>query len=107
MLRALNHFRPVAHFWAAMAYGQQIGREDIWPGAIGTLPTFLAYSKAILELVSALPSLARDRRFAVRRSDAWSFTLPEPVATVKLAVQPLGEEQLAILDEQQTDKALA
>jgi hypothetical protein len=97
MLRALNHFRPVAHFWAAMAYGLQSDRQDISPGALETLPTFLAYGEAILRLLSTLPSLARDRRFAITRSEAWSFTLNEPVATLKLTVSPLSPEQLAIL----------
>jgi hypothetical protein len=106
MLRAINYFRPAVHLWAAMAYGQQAGRGDIWPGASENLPTFLAYSEAILELACALPSRAGDRRFAVTRSEAWCFVLPEPVAIVKLEVPPLNEGQLAVLNEQQTDKTL-
>jgi hypothetical protein len=106
MLRALNHFRPVAHLWAAMAYGEHTGRRDIWPGALETLPTFLGYGKAILRLVSPLPSLARNRRFAVTSSEAWSFTLGQPIATVKLTVPPLSAEQLAILNEYQAGKHL-
>ena len=49
MLQAYNEFRSVAHFWGALLYGQQHDRQDIWPGALETLPTFLAYAEAILE----------------------------------------------------------
>ncbi len=107
MLRAFDQFRPVAHLWGALLYGQQNDRQDIWPGTRETLPAFLAYAEAILELASALPSFARDRRFAITRSEAWFFTLPGPIATVKLAVPPLNEQQLAILHEHQTDKVMA
>jgi hypothetical protein len=89
-----------------MAYGQQNGRQDIWPSALETLPTVLAYGEAILGLLSSLPSLARDRRFAVISSEAWSFTLGQPIATVKLTVPPLSAEQLAILNEYQAGKHL-
>jgi hypothetical protein len=106
MLRAYNQFRTVGHLWGALLYSQQHNRQDIWPGAPETLATFLAYAEAILGLASALPSSARDRRFALTRSEAWSFTLPEPVATVNVEVPPLNKQQLAILDEQETYKAL-
>jgi len=106
MLRAYNEFRRVAHFWGALLHGQQDNRQDIWPGSPETLPTFLSYADAFLRMAATLPSFARDRRVAITGSEAWSFTLPEPVATVNLEVMPLNEEQLAILNEQQNDKAL-
>lgn len=107
MLRAFNEFRTVGHFWAALLYSEQHNRQDIWPGAPETLPIFLSYAEAILRMAATLPSFARDRRVAIAGSEAWSFTLPESVATVNLEVPPLNEEQLAILNEQQTDKTLA
>jgi hypothetical protein len=107
MLKAWSQFRSVAHLWAALLHGQQHRREDIWPGLPITLPTFLNYAEAILKMAATLPSFARDRRVAIAGSEAWSFTLPEPIATVNLEVMALNEEQLAILNEQQADKALA
>jgi hypothetical protein len=107
MLQAYNQFRTVAHFWGSLLHGQQHGCQNIWPGTPETLPTFLAYAQAILELACALPSFAGDRRIAITRSEAWSFTLPEPLTTVNFKVLPLNEEQLAILNEQQANKALA
>jgi hypothetical protein len=107
MLNAWSQFRSVAHLWAALLHGQQHRREDIWPGSPSTLPIFLAYADAFLRMAATLPSFARDRRVAVAGSEVWSFTLPEPIATANLEVMPLNKEQLAILNEQQTAKALA
>ena len=106
MLKAYNEFRSVAHFWAALLHGQQHDREDIWPGAPETLPTFLAYAEAILELACALPSFAGNRRFAVNRAEAWSFIMPEQIGPAQLLPLPLNEEQVAILNEQEKRNAL-
>jgi hypothetical protein len=107
MLQAYNQFRTVAHFWGALLHGQQHDRQDIWPGTPETLPTFLAYAEAILGLACALPSFAGVRRFAVTRSEAWSFIIPQEVTPAMLSALPLNEEQLAILNEQERLKALA
>jgi hypothetical protein len=56
MLRAHNEFSSVAHLWAALLHGQQHDRQDIWPGSPKTLPTFIAYAEAILDLACRLPS---------------------------------------------------
>src|SRR6266511_2930690 len=56
MLSAYKEYRRVAHLWAAALHGQQHDRKDIWPGATRTLPTFLAYAEAILDLACRLPS---------------------------------------------------
>jgi hypothetical protein len=107
MLQAYNHFRSVAHFWATMLHGQQHDRQDIWPGSLQTLPTFLAYAESILDMSCALPSLAHNRRFAITRSKAWSFTIPERLKPVSLEALPMNDEQLAILNEQENCKALS
>ena len=98
MLQAYNEFRNVAHFWGAFLHGEQHERQDIWPGAPETLPTFLSYSEAILELACALPSFADDRRFAPTGSEVWSFIMPVPVKPAHLLPLPLNEEQIAILN---------
>jgi hypothetical protein len=99
MLQAYNEFRNVAHFWGAFLHGQQHERQDIWPGAPETLPTFLSYAEAILELACALPSFAGDRRFAATRAEAWSFIMPGQIGPAQLLPLPLNEEQIAILNE--------
>jgi len=83
MLQAYNQFRTVAHFWGALLHGQLLG------------------------LACALPSFAGVRRFAVTRSEAWSFIIPQEVTPAMLSALPLNEEQLAILNEQERLKALA
>jgi len=95
ILRAYNDFRSVAHLWAALHHGQQHNRLYIWPGSPKTLPTFIAYAEAILDLACRLPSLARGRRFAMSRSEAWRFTVPN-LQRVTLMASPLTDEQLEI-----------
>lgn len=90
-----------------MLHGQQHDRQDIWPGSLQTLPTFLAYADRILDMACSLPSFARGRRFAISRSEAWSFTMPQPLRRVTLGALPLNDEQLAILNEQENCKALS
>ena len=107
MLEAYRQFRSVAHLVAAMVHGDQHDRKDIWPGSLKTLPTFLAYADCILDMACNLPSLARDRRFAINRSEAWVFTIPEMlIRTVPLVALPLTEEQGRILNEHESRKLL-
>jgi hypothetical protein len=106
MLQAYNEFRSVVHFWGALLHGQQHDRQDIWPGSLKTLPRFLAYAEAVLELACAVPSFAGNRAFAASRSEAWSFILPGQVDRVQLLPLPLNEEQIAILNEQAQRNAL-
>ena len=87
-------------------YSEQWDRPDIWPGSLDTLPTFLAYAERIRDMCCVVPSPSRDRRFAVTRSEVWSFTIPQRLAPVKLLTLPLNEEQLAILNEQEATKLL-
>jgi hypothetical protein len=105
MLQAYNRYRSVAHLWAAMLHGQQHNRQDIWPGSPETLPIFIAYAEAILDLACCVPSPARGRRFAMSSSDAWRFTIPE-LRPVALDISPLDDEQLAILNDQKHGKQL-
>ena len=93
MLRAYNDFRNVSHLWAALIHGEQHGRRDIWPGSVTTLPTFIAHAEAILNLACRLPSFAPGQRFAIRRSQAWQFTIPD-LQRITLMVLPLSAEQL-------------
>jgi len=106
MLRAYDEFRSVAHLWATLLYSEQWGRPDIWPGSLDTLPTFLAYAERILDMSCVVPSPSRDRRFAVTRSEVWSFTIPQRLTPVKLLTLPLNEQQRAILNEQEDAKVL-
>jgi hypothetical protein len=99
ILRAFKEFRSVAHLWAALLHGQQYDRQDIWPGSLDTLPTFLAYAEAILNLACRLPSFARGRRFLMSHSGAWRFTIPDSLR-ITLEPLPLTDAQLAILSEQ-------
>jgi hypothetical protein len=93
MLRAFDEFRSVAHLWASLLHGEQHDRQDIWPGSLDTLPIFLAYAEAILELACRLPSFARRRRFALSPSEAWRFTVPG-IQRITLHALPLTNEQL-------------
>jgi hypothetical protein len=100
MLKACNDFRPVAHLWAAMIHGLQHSRDDIWPFPPGSLPTFLAYADCFLDLACALPSPDRKRRFAMTRSEAWTFTLPTSLhRSIVLEALPFTVEQRRILDQ--------
>ena len=107
MLEVYRQYRPVAHLWAAMVHGLQHAREDIWPGSLPTLPIFISYADAILELACALLSAARDRRFVLSRSEAWTFTIPANRKTaVDLRALPLHESQQRILNEHQVGNLL-
>jgi hypothetical protein len=100
-------FQSVAHLWAALIHGEQHNREDICPGSLETLPTFLAYANCFLDMDRTLPSPAGDRRHSGIRSKAWVFTIPEnPRKTVTLEALPLHEEQWHILNERKDRKAL-
>jgi hypothetical protein len=88
--------------WAALLHSQQHNRQDIWPGSPKTLPTFIAYSEAILDLACPLP---RGRRFAMSRLEAWRFTMPN-LERVTLTALPLTSEQLEILNEQESRTVL-
>jgi hypothetical protein len=92
-LRAFHEFHSVAHLWAALLHGQQHDRQDIWPGSLETLPNFLAYGEAILDLASLLPPFSRRRGLATRHSRAWRFTVPG-VPRIILDAFPLNNEQL-------------
>ena len=100
MLEAYNKYRSAAHLWAAMLHGQQHNRQDIWPGSPESLPTFIGYAEGILDLACRIPSLARGRRFAMRRSEAWRFTIPG-IKPDALDISPLDDAQLAILNDQE------
>lgn len=112
MLDAYNHFLPVTHLWAALIHvgqqhdlhdihvGQQHGPHDIWRWVLHELPTFLAFADSILEMATTLPSPQRGPRFALTRSEVWTFVLPQRLILKKrLQALPLNEQQLAILDE--------
>lgn len=105
MLRAHKEFRSVSHFWAALIYGQQEDRPDSWPGSPATLPTFIAYAGAILDLACRLPSFVRGQRFAMSPRGAWRFTIPK-LQRITLASLPLADEQLAILNEHKSRTAV-
>lgn len=107
MLDAFKSYRTVAHLWAAMIYGGEEGRRDIWPGSIDTLPTFLAYADCFLNMACGLPWRGRDRRFALDRSQSWVFTIPKRfIKSVSLQALPFNEEQICILNEQTSSKSL-
>jgi hypothetical protein len=106
ILQAFNEFRSVAHLWATLLHSQQHNRQDMWPGSPDTLPTFLAYAEAVLDLACRLPSFARGQRFAMSRSGAWRFTIPD-MQRVTLDALPLTNEQLAIFNERKASKALS
>jgi hypothetical protein len=94
ILSAFNEFRSVAHLWAALLHGRQHDQQDIWPGSLETLPIFLAYAEAILDLACDLRSLAPGQRFVMRRPQAWRFTNRD-VPRISLRPVPLTEEFLA------------
>jgi hypothetical protein len=106
MLSAYNENRSVAHLWAAALHGQQHDRQDIWPGSTHTLPTFLAYAEAILDLACRLPSFVPGCRFAMSQPASWRFTVPE-LWPVTLGGLPFSSEQLAIFDEHLSRKTLS
>jgi len=100
VLAAYSTYLPVVHLWGAMIHGLQQEREDIWPGSLQTLPTFLAYANVILDQGSALPSPDSRRRFALTHSGAWNFTIPETiVGKPRLHIAPLNDWQRRILNE--------
>jgi hypothetical protein len=105
ILAAFNEFRSVAHLWATLLHGQQHNRQDIWPGSLDTLPTFLAHAEAILDLACCLPSFARGQRYCMSRLGAWRFKI-EDSQRITLASSPLTAEQHAILSEWQRFKRM-
>jgi hypothetical protein len=105
MLEAYDEFRPVAHLWAALIHGGQHEQQDIWPGSLQTLPTLLCYAECILEMASVVPTPRRDRRFALTRSEAWTFVIPQKLSVHKtLTALLLNEEQLQVLNEHESRK---
>jgi hypothetical protein len=105
MLAAYDEHRSVAHLWAALIHGGQHQREDIWPGSVGTLPILLSYAESILNIASRLPSPHRHRRFALTRSDVWTFIIPQKLVVDRtLEALPLNGEQRRILNEHQAPK---
>lgn len=107
MLDAYDWFRPVAHLWAGLIYGGQYERQDIWPGSLQTLPVFLSYAEAILELAVRVPTPRREQRFALTPTEVWKFVIPQRlIVHRKLEALPLNEEQLQILNEQEGRKLL-
>ena len=100
MLAAYDEYRSAAHLWAALIYSGQSQREDIWPNSVETVPILLSYAEAILEIASRLPSPHRDQRFALTRSEVWSFIIPQKLVLHRtLGALPLNAEQRQILNE--------
>jgi hypothetical protein len=107
MLAAYDEYRSVSHLWAAVIHGGQHNRADIWPGSVETIPILLSYAEAILEIASSLPNPHQEQRFALTRSEVWSFLMPPNlVVRRKLEALPLNEEQLRIFNEQERRNAL-
>ena len=107
MLDVFREFRPVAHLWAGLIHGGQHERQDIWPGSPETLPVFLSYAEAILELASQVPTPRREERFALTATEAWRFSIPKRlIATKELDALPLDEKQQQILNDHEASKLL-
>jgi hypothetical protein len=105
MLAVYDEYRSVAHLWAALIYGGQHKREDIWPGSVGTVPILLSYAEALLEIASRLPNPRRDQRFALTHSEVWTFIIPQNLVVHRtLEALPLNEEQLRILNDPEQRK---
>ena len=85
VLRAFNEFRSVAHLWAALLRSQQHNRQDIWPGSLDTLATFLARAEAILDLACHLPSLGRVRFVEAQVAIAIDILLAIPLRPQNLS----------------------
>ena len=101
MLAAYDEYRSVVHLWAALIYGGQHGREDIWPGSVETLPTLLSYAEALLEIAYHLPSSHREPRFALTHPEVWRFLIPKELVVHRtLEALPLNDAQMGILNEQ-------
>jgi len=100
MLRDYRTFLSVAHLWAAAIHGLEHQRADIWPGSLQTLPTFLAYADSFLDLAGALPDRGRNQRYALTRSVAWTFVIPEGlVQSTTLVALPFSAAQRRVIDE--------
>jgi hypothetical protein len=83
-----------------LIYGGEHEREDIWPGSLKTLPVFLSYAEAILELAFQMPTPRREKRFALTPEEVWRFAVPQRLTVHrKLQGLPLHEEQLRVLNE--------
>ncbi|NQU71172.1 MAG: hypothetical protein HQ514_11520 [Rhodospirillales bacterium] len=92
MLDAFNRYLPASHLWAALMFGFQNDRPDVFPDCIEHLPTFLAYAHAFAEMAERVPFDGRDRRVLLPRDIAWRFTLPDDLMqTVELEAQPLDQ----------------
>ncbi len=101
MLAAYDEYRSVAHLWAALIHGGQCERADIWPGSPETLPAFLSYAEAILELAFQVPTPRREQRFVLTPTEVWKFVIPQKLIMHRtLEALPLNEEQLQVLNEQ-------
>ncbi len=99
MLKDYREFRSVAHLWAAAIHGIAYGDADLWRGSQRTLPKFLSYANAFLDLACALPDARAPHGFCMRRSEAWTFATPKPlVQTVRLEALPFTERQRRAVD---------
>ena len=108
MLDAFRRYRSVAHLVAAMIHGQQNDRPDIWPATRESLLILLAYSDCILAMGCKLPSPGRDRRFALDRTTAWRFMIPQSLVkkTPYLHALPLVDFQIQALNTPKRHKTL-
>ncbi len=92
MLDAFNRYLPGAHLWAALLFGFQNNRPDVFPDSNEHLPTFLTYAHAFAAMAERVPFGGRDRRVLLPRDTAWQFTLPDDLMqTIELEAQPLGQ----------------
>jgi hypothetical protein len=58
-------------------------------------------------MARGLPRVKHEPNLAIRRSEAWTFTIPTNLVTlVRLQALPFSDEQLQILDEQTSPKKL-
>jgi hypothetical protein len=99
LLAVFNDFLSVSHLWAALLYGLQEGRADIWPGSNQTLPRFLAYAEAFAAKGARLRWAGSDRAFTLPSKLRWHFGISEHLRENRpVLALPLNREQLQVLE---------
>lgn len=99
ILKAIEDYQTVAHLWAAHVHGLEWQRDDIWPGRPATLPIFLAYAEAILDIASSISTPDGPGRTLMSKARAPRFVLPAMIECPYLNPLPFAREMQALIDE--------
>jgi hypothetical protein len=101
-IQAIFHeYRPVSHLWAALIHSEQHERKDTWPSSLETLPGFLSYASAFMELGLRLRFRAVGHEPFLDAQTVVRFRVPDrSLHPTRLVAYRLESMQQSFLSEQ-------